>query len=251
MEISGKLALVTGASSGIGAAAARALARKGARVVLVARSAERLDAVAREIEAAGGQALAVPADLSRPEAVAGMAQTVRRDAGIPDLLVNNAGAGRWLSVMETSPEEARAMVELPYLAAFAVTRALLPDMQARGSGSILNVTSPASFLAWPNAAAYIAARHALKGFSEGLRLEAAPHGVRVGLVVLGTVESSYWDHNPGSRARVPKGFKALTTDQAAETILSAAARDARLTVRPALFRLLFALEAIAPGLMAR
>jgi short-subunit dehydrogenase len=95
-----------------------------------------------------------------------MADRVSRETGEPDILINNAGAGRWLAVMETSPEEARNMMELPCLAAFHVTRALLPAMVARRSGHIVNVTSPASFIAWPNAAGYIAARHALKGFSE-------------------------------------------------------------------------------------
>lgn len=251
MEIAGKLALVTGASSGIGAATARALAARGAALILVARSADRLAAVASDIEARGGRAHALPADLSRPDAVADMAQAALGTAGTPDIIINNAGAGRWLSVMETSPEEARAMIELPYLAAFAVTRAFLPHMLARASGSIVNVTSPASYLAWPDAAAYIAARHALKGFSEALRLEVAPHGIGVGLVVLGTVESSYWAHNPGSRERVPKGGAPLTTDQAAQTIVEAVIRERRLTIRPALFRLLIALEAIAPGLTAR
>ena len=88
-------------------------------------------------------------------------------------------------------------------------------------------------------------------FSEALRLEVARHGITVGLVVLGTVESSYWEHNPGSRKRVPKGGTPLTTDQAAQTIVDAVARDRRLTIRPALFRLLIALETLAPGLTAR
>ena len=153
--------------------------------------------------------------------------------------------------METSAAEARAMIELPYLAAFAVTRALLPAMLARGSGQIVNVTSPASYMVWPNAAAYIAARQALKGFSDALRLEVAPRGLLVSLVVLGTVESAYWEHNPGSRERAPKGFAPLTTDQAAQAILRAIDKKRRYVVRPALFRLLFALEAIAPGIAAR
>ncbi len=103
------------------------------------------------------------------------------------------------------------MIELPYLAAFAVTRACLPAMLARGSGQILNVTSTASNMVWPNAAAYIAARRTLKGFSDALRLEVALRGLFVSLVVLGPVESSYWEHNPGSRGRVPKGFAPLST----------------------------------------
>jgi len=252
MEIKGKLALVTGASSGIGEAAARALAAKGAHVLLVARSAEKLAAIAREIEAQGGKARAFAADLGNPDEVARMGEAVRTQAGVPDILVNNAGAGRWLPIVETSPAEARQMIELPYLAAFYVTRFFLADMLARKSGHIVNVTSPASYVAWPNAAAYIAARQALKGFSEALRLEAAASGVLVSLVVLGEVESSYWQHNPGSRAHVPKGpARPLSTLQAAESIVEAIERRKRYVIRPALLRLLFALEAFAPGMALR
>ncbi|MGD0640656.1 MAG: SDR family NAD(P)-dependent oxidoreductase [Roseiarcus sp.] len=251
MRLDGKFALVTGASSGIGEAAARALAGRGARVALVARSADKLARVAGEIAAAGGKALVFPADLADPDQAARACDAAMAAAGAPDILVNNAGAGRWLSTMETSLAEARAMIELPYLAAFAVTKAFLPAMLARGSGHIVNVTSPASYIAWPNAAAYIAARQALKGFSDALRLEVAPRGLLVSLVVLGTVESSYWEHNPGSRERVPKGIAPLTTDQAAQAIVRAIEKRKRYVVRPALFRLLFAMEAIAPGITAR
>jgi len=251
MEIKDRLALVTGASSGIGEAAARALAAKGAHVLLVARSAEKLATIAREIEAQGGKAQAFAADLGNPDDVARMGEAVRMEAGVPDILVNNAGAGRWRSIVETSPTEARQMIELPYLAAFYVTRFFLADMLARKSGHIVNVTSPASYIAWPNAAGYIAARQALKGFSEALRLEAAPSGVFVSLVVLGEVESSYWQHNPGSREHVPKGPAPLTTLQAAASIVEAIERRKRYVIRPPLLRLLFTLEAFAPGIASR
>ncbi len=251
MEIAGKLALVTGASSGIGRAAARRLAAKGARLILVARSGGRLAEVAGEIEAEGGQARPFACDLTDPDAVARMSAAVCAEAGAPDILVNNAGAGRWLSTLETSPAEARAMIELPYLAAFGVTRSFLPAMLARRSGCVVNVTSPASYMAWPNAAAYIAARQALKGFSDALRLEVAAQGVAVSLVVLGPVESPYWEHNPGSRERVPKGVSPIGVAEAAEAIVRAIERRKRYVVYPAVFRLLFVLEAMAPGITAR
>ena len=95
------------------------------------------------------------------------------------------------------------MIEVPYLAAFNLTRAFLPYMLARHSGAIACVTSPASYLVWPNANAYIAARHALKGFTEALRSEVRGTGITVTLVVLGTVETPYWEHNPGSRENLP------------------------------------------------
>jgi uncharacterized protein len=251
MNLTGRLAVVTGASSGIGEATAIALARAGADVVLVARSADKLHAVARTIESAGGRALVVPADLASAEAVARMSEAVRAQARVPDIIVNNAGAGRFAPALETSNDEARAAIEVPYLAAFYVTRAFLPDMVARRSGHIVSVASPGSYLAWPNACAYIAARHALKGFTEALRTEVARHGIVVSLVVLGTVETPYWEHNPGSRENLPKGFPAMSTEDAAATILQAITRRRRQIVRPRVFRLLFALAAIAPGLASR
>jgi len=251
MQIRDRLALVTGASSGIGEATARSLAALGARVLLVARSTDKLEAIARDIEAQGGDALGIAADLANPDDVARMADTARREAGVPDILINNAGAGRWLSVIETSPEDARKMIELPYLAAFCVTKAFLPEMMARRSGHIVNITSPASYMAWPNAAGYIAARQALKGFSDGMRQEVTSNGIAVSLVILGTVESSYWEHNPGSRERVPRGFAPLSTTEAADTIVRAITRNKKYMVRPGLFRLLFAMEAMVPGITSR
>ena len=244
MRIGGKSVLVTGASSGIGAATAIALARRGAHLLLVARNADKLRTVADTIRSAGGQAELFPADLSDSTVVERMANEVRNSAGTPDILVNNAGAGRWLSVVETSPQEARRMIELPYLAAFYVTRAFLPEMLARRSGSIVNVTSVASYMVWPNAAGYIAARQALKGFTNALRTEVEKSGISVSLVILGPVESSYWEHNPGSRERVPKGIKAITTEEAAETIVAAIERGKRSITRPGIFRFLFAMDAI-------
>jgi short-subunit dehydrogenase len=143
------------------------------------------------------------------------------------------------------------MIEVPYLAAFSVTRAFLPDMLARRSGHVVCVTSPASYMVWANACAYIAARQALKGFSEALRIEVARHGIDVSLVVLGTTETPYWENNPGSRERVPKGFAPLTTEVAAEAILGAITRRQKRVFRPRLFRFLIALEALAPGIASR
>jgi short-subunit dehydrogenase len=249
-----KLVLVTGASSGIGEATAKRYGRNGARVLLLARRPERLDAVASAISREGGTATAYPVDLSDAKAIAEMSARITREAGTPDILINNAGAGRWLPLLDTTPEEALAMIEVPYLAAFNLPRAFLPEMLARRSGAIACVTSPASYLTWPKACAYIAARHALKGFADGLRSELHGTGITVTLVVLGTVETPYWEHNPGSRAHVPKAnsmlFPTLSADEAAQTIVIGTEARQRLAVRPWLFRLLFVLNALMPNLVA-
>lgn len=249
-----KLVLVTGASSGIGEATAKRYAAGGAHLFLLARSADRLERIAAEIAVAGGTANFFPVDLSHAEAVGEVARRIAGEFGTPDILINNAGAGRWLPLVETSPAEARAMIELPYLAAFYVTRAFLPAMLARGSGNVVCVTSPASYLVWPRACAYIAARQALKGFTEALRSELHGSGVTATLVVLGYVDTPYWQHNPGSRENVPKAgpwlMPVLSADDAAITIIAAAEMGRRLVARPQILRLMFLLNALAPNLVA-
>ena len=155
-----KRVLITGASSGIGEAAAKRYGASGAHVLLLARNAERLDDVAETIRRAGGSAAPYPVDLSDASAIAETGARIEREVGTPDILINNAGAGRWLPLVETMAEEALQMIEVPYLAAFNLTRAVLPEMLARRSGAIACITSPASYLVWPNASAYIAARRA-------------------------------------------------------------------------------------------
>jgi short-subunit dehydrogenase len=246
--------LVTGASSGIGEATAKRYGREGARVLLLARNVGRLEAVAASIRKEGGTAIPYPIDLSDQGAIEAVAAKIARDEGTPGVVINNAGSGRWLSVLETTPAQALDMMKVPYLAAFGLTRAFLPQMLARGSGAIACVTSPASYLAWPNATAYIAGRRALAGFAEGLRSEVKGGGVTVTLVVLGTVNSPYWEHNPGSRERLPSRGRfvpTLTCEEAAEAIFTGVETRKRTVVRPAIFRALFVLNALFPGLAAR
>jgi short-subunit dehydrogenase len=250
-----RLVLITGASSGIGEAAAKRYGASGAQVLLLARNSEKLDDVAEAIRRAGGSATPYPVDLSDASAVAETSARIKREAGTPDILINNAGSGRWRPLVETAAEEALAMIEVPYLAAFNLTRAFLPEMLARRSGAIACVTSPASYLVWPNASAYIAARHALLGFTEALRTDVRGKGIDVTLVVFGTVETPYWEHNPGSRERVPapnpRLAPILSAEEAAEAIFRGVEARKRRVVKPAALRALFLLNAFAPRLVAR
>lgn len=241
----GKLAVVTGASSGIGRATAELLAARGAFVLLLARKGARLEEVADGIKRRGGEAAAFPVDLADAAATERVAAKILARHGVPDIIFNNAGSGRWLSLIETSPDEARQMIELPYLAAFYVTRFFLPAMIERGSGQIACITSPASQLVWSNACGYIAARHALYGFTEALRAEMKGKGIDVTLVTLGVVSSDYWEHNPGARDRVPRVpswlAPELSVEQAAETVVAALEERKAHVYRPWLARLLIAL----------
>ncbi|MGH6737351.1 MAG: SDR family NAD(P)-dependent oxidoreductase [Methyloceanibacter sp.] len=249
-----KLVLVTGASSGIGEATAKRYGGAGAHVLLLARNAERLYGVAHAIREAGGTATAFPIDLAASEAFKDLAGRIETDIGTPDIVVNNAGAGRWLPLLDTTPHDARAMIDVPYLAAFNVTRAFAPGMIARGNGSLVFIASPASYLAWPNASAYIAARRAVAGFAEALQSELRRTGVTVTLVVLGTVDTPYWEHNPGSLENVPKTdprfMPTVTPDQAAKAIMDGAAQGKAFVVKPAIYRALFVMNALFPNFVA-
>jgi len=136
MQTRNGLALVTGASSGIGRACAELLASKGARVILLARRQAELLEAATAIRDRGGEAWYYSIDLSNPEGVQSVADRIRSDIGSSDMIVNNAGAGKWLPLIDTSLAEACMMIELPYLAAFYVRRLFLPEMIHRGSRNV-------------------------------------------------------------------------------------------------------------------
>ena len=249
-----QVVVVTGASSGIGAATARAAARRGARaVVLLARSAPALEEVAAAVRSAGALAVPVPVDLTDPDAVERARAQVESAVGAPDVLVNNAGAGRWLFVTETSPAEAVQMMASPYFAAFFTTRAFLPGMLARGSGRIAFVTSPAAYAPWPGASGYAAARWAMRGFAEALRADLHGSGVGVTLFTAGKVDSPYFANNPGALERVPgiaRLYPTLTPDEAAGALLRAVGRGAGEAIVPGLLRWTIRLDRLFPGAVA-
>jgi short-subunit dehydrogenase len=223
MNLKNKLMLITGASSGIGAATAKLAAKEGARVVLVARSKDKLEQVAEEIRRSGGTAYTQAVDVSDPQAVAALEKSVTAELGAPDILFNNAGGGRWLHTEETSPEEAAEMMSAPYLAAFYVTRAFLPAMLKRNSGLVINMTSIGGFMPWPAATAYLAARFAMRGFHEGLRADLYGSKVRAMLTAFAKVESEYWQKNPESLKNLPAAQKMipiLTSEQTAWAIIN-------------------------------
>ena len=249
VKIPGSIAVISGASSGIGEATARLLASKGSHVILLARDAKRLQSVVDDIRSRDGIADAYVTDLGDAKAVAATAARIIADHGSPDILINNAGAGRWLPLLGTSAEEAASMMALPYLAAFNLTRDLLPGMLERRSGQIVNITSTAARLAWPGAVAYTAARVAMEGFTNALRADLQDSGVSVMLATFGTVETPYWKNNPGSREHVPwiaAWIRVLSQQDVAEFIVRGIEHRRRAILQPGIFKVLFFLNALFP-----
>ena len=204
MDLNGKRVLVTGASSGIGAEICRELARRGADLIPVARSTDKLETLADELRGIGATVEVEPCDLGDDAAIARLAERVLAGGGAPDVLVNNAGAGRWRATWETEAGYAEQAMRLPYAAAYELTRLLVPAMLERGSGWILNMTSAAGFMTIPGATAYGVARWAMRAFSYQLEAELRGSGVGVTLLVPFEVDSPYFENNPGSRERIPK-----------------------------------------------
>jgi len=254
MRAQDRVVVITGASSGLGAASALAVARRHARtVVLVARTKETLERVAMDVRALGAEALPCAADLADVRAVDRLQALIENSVGPPDILINSAGVGRFLFLDETPPEEAVQMMAAPYFAAFYATRAFLPAMILRGSGQIVNVTSPAAFVPWPGATGYAAARWAMRGFTEALRADLRGTGVAVTLFVPGKVSSPYFDHNPGAEARLPRIarlYRTLTPAEAAEALIRGLERGSRQVVTPALLRLTFWLQRFWPSVVS-
>ena len=254
MTIQNSLVLITGASSGIGAATAKAFAREGARVILLARSAEKLAEVAALIQSAGGTAHVIPIDLTQPDQAAQAADQIRGSIGLPDILVNSAGIGRWLYADETPPQAVIDMMAAPYFCAFFITRAFLPDMLQRNSGHIVNINSPAAKLPWPGSTAYTGARWALMGFTQALRADLYGTRLKVHSIVAGKVTSTYWDHNPGALDRAPSIARLipdLAPEQVADAVLTAIRRNRSDIIIPRLLRVFYTLHTLAPRLMER
>jgi NADP-dependent 3-hydroxy acid dehydrogenase YdfG len=187
--LAGQVAVVTGASRGIGGAVAVALAREGARVALVARDAARLESLARTLSGA----LAFAADLATPQEVERVAQAVRHTMGVPSIVVNNAGAFALGQLGALSLTEVERMVQVNLVAPYQLLHHLLPAMRTRGRGHVVMIGSIADHVAFPENAAYSASKYGARGIHEVLRAELRGSGVRATLISPGPVDTAMWD----------------------------------------------------------
>jgi NADP-dependent 3-hydroxy acid dehydrogenase YdfG len=190
-----RVAVVTGASSGIGEATSLAFAREGYAVALAARRADRIDEIANRITDDGGQAIAVPTDVADEDACRALIQTAKDELGGVDVLVNNAGVMLLGPIQGADTDEWRQMVGVNVLGLMYCSREALPAMQERGGGYIVNVSSVAGRVARFGSGVYNATKWAVVAFSESLRQEALNSNIRVTTVEPGFVETELQAHN--------------------------------------------------------
>ena len=251
--MNGRVVIVTGASSGIGEATARAFARSSDRVVLTARRAEHLQQLAAELPGS----LVAPGDLTSSPDIARIVADAVRAFGRIDVLVNNAGLGRYDWLERLPEDDIRDEISVNLMGSILLTKAVLPAMQTQRRGVIINVCSVAGRIGLPTATVYNTTKFGLDGFSEALRREVGPQGIRVCVVYPGGVAGTEFGR---TAKRVDLGVATpawlrLTADQVAAAIVRLADHPRPRLVMPWVFNAAIAANALLPsavdGVMAR
>lgn len=190
-KLVGKVAIITGASSGIGRASALALAAEGAKVIITARRQERLDALASEINAMNTQAYVVAGDANDEATAKRCVETALKEAGTIDILINNAGMGNYKNLADTSLEEYDQLMNTNMRSTFLFTRQVVPHMLLQQQGAILMISSMAGLYGFANQAVYCATKFAQVGFAQALDKELRPGGIKVGVICPGGVKTEF------------------------------------------------------------
>jgi NADP-dependent 3-hydroxy acid dehydrogenase YdfG len=231
-----KVVLITGASSGFGEAAAKLFAQEGCKIVLAARRMERLEELANEIHADGGEALPVSVDVTQPDQIESMVQAAVDRFGHIDILFNNAGFGRldWFEALDPI-KDIQGQINVDLLGVIWTARAVLPQMYRQRSGHIINMASMAGWAAPPLYTVYSAAKFGVRGFTESLRREARPFGVKVSVLYPGGAATEFQKHIGGNKAK--RRFKtpawlALTAEDVARAVVNLAKRPRRSLILP-------------------
>jgi NADP-dependent 3-hydroxy acid dehydrogenase YdfG len=190
-KLAGKVALITGASAGIGRASALVLAQEGANMVLTARRQERLGELEAAVKKAGGNAVSVVGDATREETAQQCVDTVTKTFGALDILINNVGIGNYKNLVDTSVAEYDEMMDSNVRSTFLFTRHTVPVMIKQGSGTILMISSMAGKYGFAGEAVYCATKFAQVGFAQALDKELRPHGIKVGIICPGGVKTEF------------------------------------------------------------
>ncbi len=199
-----RLILVTGGSSGIGKAVAKALHLNGDRVILQARNLEKLKEASQEIDPMGFRVSIYSTDLADVESVEKTANQIVTEQGVPDIIINSAGSGEWLSFNEADIYHYRDTINSPYLATALSCKAFYDQMKSRGCGHFIIINSAAAYFSFPGATGYIPARWAMMGFAKSMQADLYPTKFKVSLITFGKVDSPYFTNNMRSENHIPK-----------------------------------------------
>ncbi len=247
-----EIMIITGASSGIGAATARLFGREGYPVVLAARRVERLEALAKEITASGGEAWPVSTDVTRMADIENLVAATLERYGRIDILFNNAGFGRlgWLETLDPEGDIA-AQIQVNLIGLAQMTRAVLPHMIEQRSGHVINMASMAGWLATPTYSIYAAGKFGVRGFTEALRREVRVWGIHVSGIYPGGVKTEFSEKTGAQRrtgVTTPPALR-LSADQVARAVLGLHKRPRRALIIPWPMRLAAWINFLAPGVV--
>lgn len=247
-----QLILITGGSSGIGKAVAAALHRKGAKVILQARDLAKLKAAAEEIDPDLERVSYYSTDLSNKDAVISVADELIKKEGLPDVIINSAGAGEWLSFNEADPGHYKDTINSPYLATAFTSKVFFDRMQQRGSGHFIIINSAACYFSFPGTTGYAPARWAMLGFAKALQADLYNTNFKVSMIALGKVDSPYFDNNPISEDRIPKIadwlIPTMTLDSAAKVIMKTVETKKSTVIKPFMMSMMVFLNRFMPGI---
>ncbi len=240
-KLDGKVAIVTGASSGIGEATALALAAEGARVALAARRVERLEAAIARVRESGSEAIAIATDIGDEAQVRAMVEKTRLEWGRADILVNNAGVMLAGPILNADTAEWRQMVNVNLLGLMYATHAVLPLMKAQGSGHIVNVSSTGGRSTGANFAVYCATKWGVGAFSEALRQEVCQDNIRVTILEPGPTATELSDRvtHPEAKQKIEAWLRSivpLESEDVAAAIVYAVTQPLRVNVNEILMR---------------
>lgn len=252
-ELKNKVVLITGASSGFGEDAALMFAAEGCKVVLAARRIDRLQNLVAKIQDAGGEAIAIPVDIIESVDVQNMVQTTLDLYGQIDILFNNAGIGRveWFE-NHTTERDINTIVQVNLIALMQVTHAVLPHMLARGEGHIINMASVAGLIAAPLITSYAASKFGVRAFTDALRREVVPLGIKVSGIYPGPASTEFGSHvgkNAAYKSIRSSVNVHMTSKYVASRVVDVAKRPRRSLIIPWWFRIAYIFDALFPVVM--
>ena len=248
IDLKNKVVLITGASSGFGEDAARLFVKEGCRVVLAARRLERLQQLAADIQDTGGEALAVPMDINEPAEI--MVQTALDVYERIDILFNNAGFGSidWFENLKLE-RHIETLIRVNLIGPMLVTRAVIPHMLKRGSGHIINMSSVAGLIAPPLLSNYSASKYGIRAFTDSLRREVRPFGIKVSGIYPGWAATEFRKVIRENRSKKPVRefrYPYLKSEYVAKRVVNVAKRPVRSLVIPWWYRIITGFDMMFP-----